>query len=262
MARLLGLGIATLLLVSGCGQDRRNLPPAPGPSGGFSGTGGAGGMDGAAADAADASGGADGGSTVFSGLVCVLTSIDPPTPPCSTTALAPGAMVRLRETGDLGNVDASTGYFSVSAPAGLRAGTLELVPAARADARPAAVAALPQPTAVNLFTLSEALYDDIVASTLLSPQADRGIVLAFAVDPSGARVAGETASLPAYYDTARGSTVLTAQPPTGSAGLAALIDLPPGDFAFDLARSGHVTTHVVGVPVVAGDLSVLFISVR
>jgi hypothetical protein len=277
MRSLPRLFLLCALAGAGCGDDGPPRGHQPGPggnssggSGGINGTGGSGGgQDAAASD--------DGGTLVFSGNVCVLVSLSPSNGlVCSVGrgALASTARVFLQSTGAGATPDPTTGAFSFEASQ--VGGVLVLDPGTSGSVVAAATYAVAG-APVQLYTLDQTLYSEVITQSQIVQQTDHGIVFAFALDATTGRPApGLTVSgvqtlppvnpnlIAIYYD--QGSnTILLPLAPTGSAGLAVLPDLAPGSLSFNFvppASSGRSTTSVVGLSTVAGAVTVAFVPVH
>jgi hypothetical protein len=217
--------------------------------------GGGTGSSGQQVDAARPDGGdLDGGTGDLTGVVCVVADLRAPDA-CPAVAAAAGVLVRA--LGDpTGATSDASGRFTLAAAGavvildvGSGAATLTraVVPVANAGA----VVHAPVPT--------RAAWDATVAATGTVVAPGNGAIALYVDTSVGTPAAGVTLDLPAggvtgpFYDRSGGAW--TAGGGTGPAGVALVLDLPPGSYQLDGGDGAGHTVSLSGVPVAADALT-------
>lgn len=228
--------------------DRPVRPPGGGPGGGGGGDaggGGDGGVDG---------GGDGGGSGTLNGVVCVVSDLRSPDA-CPAVPARAGVTVAVRGTATSA-VSGADGRFTLMTP-----GDIVVLDVAGDSAAlvQSLVPAVVGGATVNAPVIGTGDWADVLAS-LDQAVPDGGGAIAVYVRDGNAAAVGVTfdmvagSSIAPYYD-AGGALSWAQGTGTGAAGVALLVDVPPGTVSISGVAPDQRTVAEVGVPVVAGGIT-------
>jgi hypothetical protein len=242
--------LAGACVAGGCVADDENRPvrpPGGGPGGGTgdAGGGGDGGVDG---------GGGDGGGQTLNGVVCVVSDLRSPDA-CPAVAARAGVTVAVRGTATT-TVSGADGRFTLSV-AGANV-VLDVAGDSQTLVQ-ALVPAVAGGATVNAPVIGAGDWADVLAS-LDQAVPDGGGAIAVYVRDGNAAAIGVTfdmvagSSIAPYYD-AGGALSWAQGGGTGNAGVALLVDVPPGTVTLAGVAPDLRTVTVTGVPVVADGVT-------
>ncbi len=247
--KMIALTVLTLLAVPAVGCAAPDDDWVVRPPGGGTGSNGQQ-VDAARPDAGDL----DGGTGDLTGVVCVVADLRAPDA-CPAIAAAAGVLVR--RLGDAtGATSDASGRFTLTAPGAVvildvGSGAAALTPALVPVDNDGAVVHAPVPT--------RAAWAATVAATGAVVAPGNGSIALYVDTSAGTPAAGVALDLPAggatgpFYDRSAGAW--TAGGGTGPAGVALVIDLPPGGYQLE---GGDGAGHLVSlgpVPVAADALT-------
>lgn len=243
----LSAAVLALVAAGGCVDDDRSGLPVRPPGGG-----GPGSNEGGDATPIDAPG-SDGGGGEVRGLICVVTDLRSPDV-CPAVPAREGVAVAVRGTADATVSDAE-GRFTL--PVGTPTVTLDVAGGSATLERatvPAAVGAL-----VHAPVIGASDWADVLAS-LDQAVPDGGGAIVVYVSDAGAPASGVAfatiagSSIAPYYD-AGGALAWAQGTGTGAAGVALLVDVPPGTVTLDGVAPDLRVVAPATVPVAADAIT-------